>query len=163
MAECTLSSRLTAFYKFVFPTLWLTGFGAGTIALFVESGLRHGHSTQAPPPYMKWYLLIAWVLGALFIYWSCIRLKKVSLSARDLLVSNYFKTITIPLTGIERVSGTRMLSPEHLRISAQTSSSARYRFIFMPPLRFSFGFSEHPLAGELRRMVEAERSQQTSQ
>jgi hypothetical protein len=158
MAERTLSSRLTGFYKFVFPTLWLTGFGAGTIALFVESGLR-GHSAQAPPPYMKWHFLIAWILGALFFYWSCIRLKKVSLSARNLVVSNYFKTITIPLASIERISGTRMLSPEHLQISARTSPSTRYVFIFMPPLRFSFGFSEHPLAGELRTMVATERSQ----
>lgn len=34
--EVRLSSRLTFFYKFVFPNVWLLGFGFGTLAQLVN-------------------------------------------------------------------------------------------------------------------------------
>jgi len=54
---------------------------------------------------------IAWVIGTAFIYWSCVRLKKVAIEGSDLLVSNYLNTIRIPLENVEHISGTLMLSP----------------------------------------------------
>ena len=154
----TLSSPLSFFYKVVFPTVWLGGFGAGTLALFARAGSMRISSGQATPPDMKWHFLVMWLLGAVLIYWACIRLKKVSVSGPNLLVSNYLRTVTVPLASVQQVSGTRLLAPEHLRVSARLSPTTQYRFVFMPPLRFSLGLTEHPLAAELRAMVDVERA-----
>jgi hypothetical protein len=53
-----LSSRLTIWFKFIFPPVWISGFGLVTgMMLFVEfmAGPR-----GKPPPELKWILLAVW-------------------------------------------------------------------------------------------------------
>lgn len=149
-AQRRLSSRLSFFYKYVFAPVWITGFGAGTIAVLLK-----GDSFRSLPARLPFAFF--WFAGTLFIYWACARLKSVSLSGSELLVSNYFDTVRIALADVSDISATRMLSPEHIRVTAKTTGSKRYQFIFMPPIRLSLGFTEHPLASELRSMVDAAR------
>jgi len=83
----TLSSAQTLVMKFVFPFVWIAGFASGTAALFLwepkqpHSGLGTLESErvqpQPPPPDMKWFFLAVTVAGTAFLYWSCMRLKRV--------------------------------------------------------------------------------------
>lgn len=71
----TLSSAQTFWMKFVFPTIWISMFGLGTLALFL--GALRGPDNSPPPDGMKWGFLAAWIAGTAFIYWASARLKRV--------------------------------------------------------------------------------------
>ena len=49
------------------------------------------------------------VLGAVYFLWISIQLKHVSLAQTELIVSNYFKTIHVPLSQIERVAESKLV------------------------------------------------------
>jgi hypothetical protein len=51
----TFSSRLTFFYKVIFPVIWISGFGLGMIVVV----LAHD-----PPLAVKFAFAAGWVLGA---------------------------------------------------------------------------------------------------
>ena len=75
MTERTLSSGQTFWMKFVFPTICISMFGLGTVGLFLEA--FHGRGGTATPPWVKWQFLAVWIVGSMFIWWGCARLKKV--------------------------------------------------------------------------------------
>ena len=77
--------------KVIFPVLWITGFGLGTLAMFLG-----GYDGEAEPP--KWAFLFAWIAGSAFISWGCIRLKEVSVDDNYLYISNYIKEARVPLS-----------------------------------------------------------------
>lgn len=115
--------------KVIFPSLWIPLFGLGPLMMFL--GVFEG---KEPPP--KWIFLFVWLAGSAFIYWSCVRLKEVSVDEDFLYVSNYLKEIAIPLSEIEGVTENiwinshpvtmRLKSPSELAIrlcSCQQSDS----------------------------------------
>jgi len=54
-----------------FSAPWIGLFGFAASAMFITQPKASDAST-------KWIFLLAWVLGTAFIYWTCIRLKAVS-------------------------------------------------------------------------------------
>jgi hypothetical protein len=88
MHESDLSSAWTFYAKFVFPAVWIPGFGSGTILLDRNNGL--------PPLF-----LVIWILGSAFILWANAGLKRVRTDGRQLLVSNYIREIHIPFGAIK--------------------------------------------------------------
>src|SRR5215813_7511581 len=70
----TLSARQTFLMKVIFPTLWIAGFGIGTLLLFLRSADANGNP---PPEHVKWQFLVLWLAGTGFIWWGCVRLKRV--------------------------------------------------------------------------------------
>lgn len=143
-----LSSHVTWFYKFIFPTVWIGGFGAGTIASFlapVSANMDKGN-----PALVFLFLL---VLGSLFIYVLLIRLKSVSLDGENLVISNYKRTIRVPLRNIENVTGSLFMSPELVWVNFRMSTDFGRKIQFMAPLRFFMGLSRPPFAGELMNLM----------
>jgi hypothetical protein len=94
MHERNLSSAWTFWTKFVFPAVWISGFGTGTILLWL--GRFHGRNNALPPPQEKFLFLAMWILGSTFILWASAGLKRVRIDERQLYVSNYVKEIHIP-------------------------------------------------------------------
>jgi hypothetical protein len=148
--ERSLSSSFTFFYKFVFPTAWLGGFGGGTIGMFVH-GWPNMSGEEIPFAMMS-------VVGGLFLYWVCGRLKKITMSGDTLSISNYFRTVEVSITDVERVWATRLLSPEHIGLEFSNRKPFGKSVIFMPPTRFTLGVTEHPLARELRTLIASAKS-----
>jgi hypothetical protein len=93
-----LSSRLTFFNKFVFPTVWIGGFAFGTLLMFV------GPNVNQDIREARWILLLATIVGATLLYWACMRVKLVSLAEHEFIISNYRHTIRVPLRDVERAS-----------------------------------------------------------
>jgi hypothetical protein len=145
-----LSSRMTLFYKVIFPTIWIGGFALGTALMFLSPDAWN------PNPHLRevrWIFLLASIVGTGLIYWSCIRMKEVWLTQNSLVLSNYLREITVPLQQIERVSGSILMSPELVWIHFRRTTPFGNRIIFMPKLRLLSGFSPHPVVDELRQLV----------
>lgn len=145
-----LSSRLTFFYKFIFPTLWIGGFAFTTLWVF-----RVHDATKDVD--VRWLVLAALLLGSLGIYWSCMRLKWVALDGDNLVISNYGREVRVPLSSIDRFSSSLLMNPEIIWVHFRLPTPFGNRIIFMPPQRF-FAFTRHPLAKRLNELIAQSRA-----
>jgi len=145
-----LSSEMTFFYKFVFPTLWIGAFAFGTLLMFL---IPDSFTRSRDVREMRWLFAFMTVVGASVIYWACMRLKKVTLSANTLIISNYRRAVEVPLRDVEVVSGSLLMSPELIWLRFRHPTPFGEKVVFMPKIRFSFGFSRHPLVAELRTLL----------
>ena len=147
----TISSAQTFLMKYVFPVVWIAGFGAGTLGLWFGS-MRDSHGAL-PPPEMKWQFLAVWIAGSTFILWSCAGLKKVRLDSAQLYVSNFRKEISIPFGNLVNVTENRWINIHPVTIHLRVPTAFGQKITFMPPARF-FGFwSSHPVVAELKRLA----------
>ena len=145
-----LSSSWTWFYKFVFPPLWIGGFGFAAVLLLQDPQAAHSTQDTGNPGLIFLVMLIA---VSLLMYATCMRFKYVELDNSELVISNYRDTIRVPLRDIESVWASRMINPEIMSLRFRTPTQFGTRIIFMPPMRFQLGFTQHPLAKELEEMV----------
>src|SRR5437870_11895011 len=79
----TLSSAQTFNWKCIFPVVWISGFGIGTLAIFAGAFSK----SEPPPPIgVKWAFLAMWVVGSTKLKKSSVRSAvsvRVQLSSRD--------------------------------------------------------------------------------
>ena len=92
-----LSSRWTLLFKFGFPIIWGGLWSYATALLFVDPSSVTWHGGGEPPPWAKWLFLAFLVLGAVTCARVCLPLKRVMLDDESLVVSNYFRSIRVPL------------------------------------------------------------------
>ena len=145
-----LSSRWTFFQKRVFPPLWIGGFSLVTLLMFLVPDSFHGSMDVRAA---RWIFAGATLVGGGFIYWACMRLKKVTLVGDILIVSNFRDEIQVPLRDIETVSGSLSVSPELIWIEFRRPTAFGSKIVFMPKMRFLHGFTRHPLVAELRSLI----------
>jgi len=142
-----LSSSATVWWKFIFPAIWISGFGAGTAALW--RGAFHGLDNQPPPDWMRWVFLGVWLVASTVLVWFGRRLHRVCFGDKVLTISNYFREISVPVTAISRVTQSYMSNPPTITIHLDHKSSLGHRIVFVPAGRARF-LSEHPTATELK-------------
>jgi hypothetical protein len=145
--EERLSSRFTFIYKFMFPTVWLGGFGIGT-ALLVLNPPQHG-----PSPLL---FVAGWMFGGLLFLRSGFRLKKVTATARGLLVSNYRREVLVPYDQIAGVRENKFMNIRPITVELRSAGEFGRRFVFMPYTAFNL-FADHPAATAVRQRVDAAR------
>ena len=147
-----LSSKQTFVMKYLFPGFWLAGFTAATISLF--SDVSTGAPTQAPPPpEMKWLFLAVTVLGGAFLYWTCMRLKRVEMDHDVLYVSNYRREVRVPLRDIAEVSENRWINIRPVTIEFRRDTDFGHRVVFIPQQRLWAFWRPHPVVAELQGAV----------
>ncbi|HMA94677.1 MAG TPA: hypothetical protein VKP30_18430 [Polyangiaceae bacterium] len=148
----TLSSANTFFYKVVFPVLWIGGFTIGTAMLFLTGVDARQDARLTPPPDMKWMFLVATLVGSAFIYWGCVRLKRVALDGHRLYISNYLKEVVVPLQELECVSENRLVNIHPVTLSFRSETEFGRRVVFMPRVRlFAFLSSLRTAAAQVGR------------
>jgi hypothetical protein len=147
MNERTISSSLTPLMKFVFPIVWISLFGFGTLAIFLID--FHGQGIKPPP---KWIFLAGWVLASIILWRSCMRLKKVRVGVDAIYVSNFQKEIRIPFEEIINVTENRWINIRPITIYFRSETIFGRHIIFMPTRRFSI-WQAHPVVGELRTLA----------
>jgi hypothetical protein len=143
-----LSSSRTFWYKLVFPILWVSGFGLGTLAMFAG---WYDHSSPQDLNTRLTFLLV-WVVGSSFIIWLAHRLKTVAVARDHLLVGNYQKEIEIPLSSIIRVSETHLVNPKQIVLRLYPACEFGDKIVFIPKVRFYNPFGDHPAVTRLRRL-----------
>ena len=100
-----------------------------------------------------WGFLVGWVLGIPPLLILCPFFKRVQLEDNTLVVSNYLGTsATIPLSEVEKICARGMRWPHSIWIRLKNRTPIGRRFCFIPD--FAFGCWSHPVATELRRLVE---------
>lgn len=141
-----LSSLQTFVTKIVFPAFWITGWTVATVTMFFTN---FEGADKSP----KWFFLFALVVGVLMIYWTCIRLKRVSVDDDYLYVSNYLKEISIPLSDIADVTENVWINTHPITIHLLSPSAFGDKIVFMPTIRFFTFFSSHPVVEELKELA----------
>jgi len=147
--ERLLSSKLTFFYKRIFPAAWIITFSF--ITLFLWIGDCEGTAE------LKWVALISLIGGSMFLRWFSARLKAVSLQGDHLVVSDYRSEEQIPLQHIEEVKETRLWNPKLIKLLLVRPGQWGNEIVFIAPIRLQFVFSDHPLVRELQDMIRENR------
>jgi len=144
----TLSSEWTFFYKFVSPVLWTGLFAYIILVMFAATGSFNFAGT-----FQFAILLVVTVLTCGWWFWISIRLKRVTLKDDLLLISNFQKQIEIPLSDIERVSGSILMNPELVWLHLTRPTEFGSKIVFMAKFRFFSGLTRHPVVEELERLI----------
>jgi hypothetical protein len=148
-----LSSAWTFYFKFVFPVLWMSGFGT-VIAFFDAFDAFHGRNGELPPPAIKFVFLGAWIAGAVFYFWACRGLKRVRVDAVHLFVSNYLKEVSIPFGAVREVRQNRWVNFRPITIYFRDATDFGDRATFIPKRRAAIRFWRvDPIVDELRRLA----------
>ena len=141
MVRRTISSTLFTFvFKFIFSTLWIGGFGLGTIMLFL--------SRQDE----KWTFLIAWIIGSFFIYSFCVKLKLVEIDDKCIYISNYVKKINVCLSEIDEIRENLFTNLHPIFIRFKNDTIFGNNILFTP--KGLYIFRRHPIVHELRDIVQ---------
>jgi hypothetical protein len=144
----TLSSVLTFFMKFLFTSIWISGFGFFTVMVWV-----HTVDPSGLPDNRRWQFLTAWICGSLFILWGCAGLKRVRVDERMLYISNFRKEIPVPLSAVESVTENTWINIRPVTICFRVETAFGRTIKFMPEFRSLFlsPWTSHPVVDELRR------------
>jgi hypothetical protein len=139
----TISSAMTFVMKIVFPTLWLGGFGTGTIAMMTSN--RFENQTIV--------FIAAMLIAAVLFYILLLKLKVVKMDDHKLYVSNFFTEIEIDKHNIVKVTENRFISTHPVWIHLNQPSEFGNIIMFMPKQRMFSLFSSHPIVEELKRFA----------
>jgi len=137
-----LSSLQTFFGKFIFPLIWIGVFG------FVAMKSRLAADPKAWP-----LMCVAWIVGSGFIYWSCVRLKRVSIDHQFLYVSNYLQEIAVPFSFIGDVTQSAWLNNQAVTIHFKLTTEFGDNIVFLPSFRFSPFIGPHPVVARLKQLA----------
>ena len=149
-----LSSAQTFSTKIIFPVLWIGSFGLGTVMMFIVNGSLHDKTGTPPPTEIKWIFLAAWAVGSTFIYWACVRLKRVRMDETSLYISNYLREVQVPLRQVDAVTENCWLNIHPVTITFRSATEFGDRVVFMPKVRW-FGFwTPHPVVAEIEHAVD---------
>jgi hypothetical protein len=143
----TLSSLQTIYMKFVFPTVWIGGFATGSIFLLLTPGLDPNAA------FLKVLFPIATVIGALFIWWTCMRLKRVRMDSRSLYISNYRTEIVVPLREVAEVTENVWLNIHPVTVKFLHETEFGSKVVFIPTQRWFAFWSSHPVVDKIRDAV----------
>jgi len=139
----TISSSTTFLWKFIFSGLWIAGFGYGTIAsLFSDMGNE-----------IHIQMLLAWIIGTAMIYISVGRSKKVILDDDFIYISNFFKSVKIPISNIYKTTDIIFFSPRIIIIHFKEPTEFGKRIHFIASLQFMGVFSQHPVIKEIQDII----------
>lgn len=147
-----LSSRLTPWYKFLVPAIWISVFGLGTAAVIVAD-VSAGPQGGRTPPEVKWIMLAVWIGASGLIWWFCCRLKRVWVDGAAPRVSNYFREERIPLASVTAVTENFWVNIRPVTVQFRLPTAFGQRIVFMPRVRWFLFWRPHPVAVELRQAV----------
>jgi len=139
MMSGTISSRLTLVYKFIFPIVWIGGWGTGTVLMMANNDPQ------------GWAFLILGIFGAVLVCAFGVRLKVVRIQEGHLAISNFLREIYVPFSEISDVTENRMINIHPVRIYFHHETNFGPSIVFMPAKR-GWPFGKSPVVAELKRL-----------
>ena len=137
-----VSTNLTLFYKFFIPVFWLVFFGSVTVASLLYSFEYIG---QIPAPTFRLIMILIFLSGAVTLYITLLRLKRVEMSEDFIYVTNYFKNFRYPYHNVEGIRTSRFLFFRVATLTLREPGSFGKNILFIPSgQRFEAFFEEHP-------------------
>jgi hypothetical protein len=135
----TVSSSLTFFYKFILTTVWPAGFGLASVVMLLNG----------KPETMKF--AVVWAIGTAFLL-PCARLKRVEVDGAILVISNYLRDITVPVSEIADVRQNRLINIRPVTVAFRNETPFGRAITFMPLTSFRL-FSEDDIVKRLRSLA----------
>ncbi len=142
-----LSSRSTFFYKYIFPTIWITGFGIGALLFILRNNLWQNGEWSG------WFIIFLWIAGSSIVMWFSLKIKKVSLVDKGFIVSNYKTEYYVGFRDVLNVEETRLWNPKLIKINLKRDFPFGDRIVFIAPYRLQLIFMNHPMVEELREII----------
>jgi hypothetical protein len=136
-----LSSAWTLFMNLVFPV----ALGAGVLSFWSRP------ERLPPPDSIKLGLAAISIVGIGFWIWF-VPFKRVYVNKKTLYISNYFQTISIPVSEIENVAENRWINIHPITIHLRQATPFGRKITFMPKLRFLV-WQSHPVVAELKQLA----------
>jgi hypothetical protein len=147
-----LSSRLTFFYKRVFPILWF-----GILALAMIGSVAIGWRTGQQPLPLFFVPIIMMAFGYFMMKKMVFNLVDEVFDAGDaLVVKNGAEQELIPLADITNISYAQMMNPPQVTLSLRQPTSFGDKVTFCAPTRL-VPFATSPLIDDLIKRVDAAR------
>jgi hypothetical protein len=141
-----LSSPYTVVWKFIFPAIWICGFGTGAIAVGVSTTETNG-----------WILPSVWIVASAWLLWFAWGLRRIAISGDTLHISTYFREISLPLSQIRLVTQSYMSRPQTITLHVDRDTPLGRKFVFVAP-GWPRIISRHPLAVELEELTAQHRA-----
>ena len=95
-----ISSNATLFFVIFLPTFWLVFFGSLGLGLMMSSAEDISFTSAS---LLKITYLVFFIGFGLIIYFTLLRLKRIEMDANFLYVTNYLKTIKVPLHAVSEL------------------------------------------------------------
>jgi len=142
-----ISSSLTPIFIFVYPGVWL----AAGIALAIAFWRSSPQERDVPSALI---ILGVWLSLEITLLWQSTVLKKVTIDGTDLIISNYFREICVPLRSIISVSQPKWTRTQAVRIyfDPPTVFGQCIRFV---PAGYELPWKENRIVAELRWLSRA--------
>jgi len=149
-----ISSRMTFFYKRIFPVLML-----GFLLLFISMMISAARSSANPPPAFLFIIILAFVVALCFFIYKKLIFDLVDEVCDDgdaLIVRGKGQEDRIPLSNIINVGYTQFVNPPRVTLWLRTPGLFGDRVSFNPPASFS-PFAVNPIVEELVGRVDEAR------
>ena len=114
----------------------------------------HDKAGHPPPAAVGWQFMVMWMVGSLFIWWFCMRLKRVQMDDEVLYISNYLEEIRVPLKDVTGVSENRIVNSHPVTLKFGNKTRFGFSVVFVPKVRLFSVFSPHPVVSEIQAAVE---------
>lgn len=148
MEQRRLSSRWTFACKYLFPPLWIGGFGPAPLAMW--AGAIHGRDGLPTPLSTKLLFSAIWVVGTAGLVWLSSRVKRVAMTEDALIVSNYLREVSIPLSQVTAVTENMYVSAHPVTIHLRADAGFGTSVTFMPYSRGSRLMTPHPVVAKIK-------------
>lgn len=138
-----ISKEYTFFFKVVLPGIFLSGVSLGFYLLFRNEAYNA----------LGALVMVALGGGAL-VYYGFIRLKSVSIDKNHFYISNYLKTIQVPISDLIEVND-RSFPGSYKPITLHFIGDYPFgnSIVFLPEFESPTSPSKVPLAERLRRLI----------
>ena len=144
MEKEKLSTSATFFYKFVCTVFWIGPFGYFWIYFLSKYANRDQRILYS----LNW-LLISFLI--IYLYGP---IKTVFLCDDELIISNYFRTIRVPVSQIKKIQGGRIGLPSMTTVVFKQKTLFGKKIRFLPKRYFLFYFLVHPAEGQIEKLKE---------
>jgi hypothetical protein len=147
-----ISSSMTVYYKLLLPVLWITGFGFGTVTMWLGN-FDQPPQQQIEPKYM---FLIFFIIGSVFLLRDLVRLKTLTIENDELVIKNFTRVIRVPARQINRITESRLMRPKTISLTILPSCEFGEKITFIPKAKMQMTFkvlTEHPIAKRLRELA----------
>ncbi len=134
-----ISSGLTFFYKYILPLLLTGTMGFLTVYFLLNAPEKCVFTLS--------FLLIG--NGYFFIYQ--LPLKRIEIRDNDLIISNYLKSISVPVSEIEKITENASVNIHPVWIHLKHKTVFGKKIMFMPRSFHLFG--SHPIVKELYELA----------
>lgn len=158
MTSRQLSSSLTFVWKVVLPVAWIAGIVASAASVFFVTPGKLGDPELES---LKLGFVLASMVVAPIFVWLAAGLKRVRREGADLLVSNYWRELRIPVAEVKQVYQSWALMPWRVVIEMRAPTELGETFVFVPRIRDGIVHAalggRHPVVEEIRVMCDAAR------